>query len=151
MATKWGLCLNVCSAITDLVLETVSQASLSPPESGVLTNCTSGPLENWDSLSLRRHLINLENWDNLQIAIHWINVPAASCFNCPKLRQEENYNWNSKMKWLWRVLISRRERERKNSSKYCKISVFGLKFVARNMKGWLKICTSYLVNIATFG
>jgi hypothetical protein len=46
------------------------------------------------------------------------------------------------MKWLWRFSIARSEGEK---SKNFQIFVFGFQCVAKDMEGWLKFCTSYMV------
>jgi hypothetical protein len=42
--------------------------------------------------------------------------------------------------------LPRVEREKKNKSKNCQISIFGFQWLAKSTQGWLKISTSCLVS-----
>jgi len=67
-------------------------------------------------------------------------------FLLTKFREKENFKIikvkNLKMKWLWRFSIARSEGK---NSKIFQISIFGFQCVAKDMEGWFKFDTSYMV------
>jgi hypothetical protein len=68
-----------------------------------------------------------------------IHIDVSALSSLMKFCHEVKFK-NLKMKWFWRVSITRNEREKKR--KTFEISSFGFQCVAKNIEGWLKIYTS---------